>query len=170
MTLSTVKFFLSLSLILPASTVSWAMSNDREKVAELSADTANLDQQTHRGEYTGHVEFNQGTSHLRAAKAITQGSPQNKLILAIALGNKDNQAHYWTQTEADKPLLHAYADKICYYPERHLIELMGHAHVSQGDNSFSGPKISYDTEKQHVISKGKGKNRTLIIIHPEKKT
>ncbi|WP_420795316.1 lipopolysaccharide transport periplasmic protein LptA [Legionella brunensis] len=145
------------------------MPDDREKVAELTADSADLSQHTHRGEYIGNVEFDQGTTHLRAAKAITEGNQQNKLILAIALGNETAQAHYWTQTALDKPLLHAYADMIRYYPERHLVELIGNARVTQGDNSFSGPKISYDTEKQHVISKGDTKNRTTIIIHPEKK-
>lgn len=149
--------------------LSFAMPDDREKIAELSADSADLNQQTHRGEYIGNVEFDQGTSHLRAARAITEGDQQNKLILAIAFGDDKEQAHFWTQTAQDKPLLHAYANMIRYYPERHLVELIGNARVTQGDNSFSGPKISYDTEKQHVISKGDRKNRTTIVIHPEKK-
>nr|WP_058450754.1 lipopolysaccharide transport periplasmic protein LptA [Legionella jamestowniensis] len=147
----------------------FAMPDDREKIAELSADSADLNQQTHHGEYIGNVEFDQGTSHLRAARAITEGNQQNKLILAIAFGDGKEQAHFWTQTALDKPPLHAYADTIRYYPERHLVELIGNARVTQGDNSFTGPKISYDTEKQHVISKGNPKNRTTIVIHPEKK-
>ncbi|WP_028374440.1 lipopolysaccharide transport periplasmic protein LptA [Legionella lansingensis] len=164
-----LTFTVTLIMIM-ASKISFAMPDDREKVAELSADSADLNQQTHRGEYIGNVEFDQGTTHLRAAKAITEGNQQNKLILAVALGDKNAQAHYWTQTAADKPLVHAYADMIRYYPERHLIELIGNARVIQGDNSFSGPKISYDTEKQHVISKADGEKRINIVIHPEKKT
>ncbi|RMX21154.1 lipopolysaccharide transport periplasmic protein LptA [Legionella jordanis] len=149
---------------------SFALPDDREKVAELSADTADLNQQNHRGVYQGNVSFDQGTTHLRAAKAITEGNAQNKLSLAIATGDETAQAHYWVTTALDKPPLHAYADMIRYYPDRHLVELIGNAKVSQGDNSFSGPKISYDIEKQQVISKGDGRNRTKIIIHPEKKT
>ncbi|MDI9818354.1 MULTISPECIES: lipopolysaccharide transport periplasmic protein LptA [unclassified Legionella] len=145
------------------------MPDDREKIAELSADSADLNQEKHRGEYLGNVKFDQGTTHLRAAKAITEGNKQNKLILAIAIGNEAQQAHYWTQTAEDKPLLHAYADLIRYHPEKHLVELIGNARIAQGNNSFSAPKILYDTVKQHVISKGSGKNRTTIIIHPEKK-
>ncbi|WED43895.1 lipopolysaccharide transport periplasmic protein LptA [Legionella cardiaca] len=163
---SLVIFF----LLILVNITSFAMPDDREKIAELAADSADLNQQTHRGEYVGRVEFNQGTTHLRAAKAITEGNQQNKLILAIALGDETEQAHYWTQTALNKPLLHAYADMIRYYPERHLVELIGNARITQGDNSFAGPKISYDTEKQHVISKGDTKNRTTIIIHPEKKS
>lgn len=163
----TRKFITMLMLAL-TSNLSLAMPDDREKILELSADTADLNQQTHHGEYLGNVQLDQGTTHLRAAKAITEGDKQNKLVLAIANGNKKDQAHYWTQTAVDKPLLHAYANTIRYYPNHHLIELIGHARVIQGDNSFAAPKISYDTLQQHVISKSDGKTRTTIIIHPGK--
>lgn len=161
--------FLAFGVSLLAWQTLSAMPDDREKVMELSADAADLSQQTHRGVYEGHVELDQGTTHLRAARAVTEGNQQNKLVVAIAEGDNDNQAHYWTQTALDKPLLHAYADTIRYYPDKHLIELIGNARVEQGDNSFSAPKISYDTVKQHVLSQSDGKSRTLIVIHPEKK-
>jgi len=153
--------------ILSQSTL--AMPEDREKTAQLAANTADLNQQTHHGEYLGDVQFDQGTTHLRAAKAITEGNQQNKLILAVAFGDKKEPAHYWEQTAIDKPLLHAYANEIRYYPERHIIELIGNARVVQGDNSFAAPKISYDTQKQHVVSQQDGQQRTVIIIHPGKK-
>ena len=147
----------------------FAMPDDKDKVIEVAADTASLSQQKHQGHYNGDVELNQGTTHIRASKAITKGNEQNKLVVAIALGDPTNQAHYWTQTALDKPLLHAYADTIKYHPDKHLIELIGHARVMQGDNSFSAAKITYDMLKQHVVSTGDKENRTLIIIHPEKK-
>lgn len=163
-----IPFLIGGLMVLASQSLS-AMPDDREKVMELSADTADLSQETHRGEYQGNVTLDQGTTHLRATRAVTEGNQQNKLEVAIAEGDKGNQAHYWTQTALDKPLLHAYADTIRYYPDKHLIELIGHARVEQGDNSFSAPKISYDTLKQHVLSQRDSTSRTLIIIHPEKK-
>lgn len=147
----------------------FALPEDREKRMELSADSADITQIAHHGEYIGHVELDQGSTHLRAAKAITEGDKRNKLVLAVAEGNKKEQAHCWTLTAVDKPPLHAYADIIRYLPEQHTIELIGNAKVIQGDNSFSAHKIIYDTVKQHVISKSDGKTRTTIIFHPEKK-
>lgn len=158
-----------MSLLFLTSQTILAMPDDRDKVAHLAADTADLNQQTHRGVYVGNVEFDQGTTHLRAVKVITEGNQQNKLTLAIAFGDKNNPAHYWEQTAIDKPLLHAYANEIRYYPDRHVIELIGDARVVQGEDSFSAPKISYDTIKKHVIAKSDGKTRTLIIMHPGKK-
>lgn len=165
----TICRFLVLTASLLASQIILAMPDDRTKVAQLAADTADLNQQTHRGEYVGDVQFDQGTTHLRAAKAITEGDKQNKLLFAVAFGDKNKQAHYWEQTAIDKPLLHAHANEIRYYPDRHLIELIGNALVVQGDDSFAAPKISYDTEKQHVVAKNDGKSRTIIIMHPGKK-
>lgn len=160
--------FFILFLLLTGNNLCFALPDDREKTLELSADSADLNQQTHRGEFIGHVKLDQGSSHLRAAKAITEGDQLNKLTLAIANGDEKDQAHYWTLTAPDKPPLHAYADMIRYYPSRHLIELVGNARVLQGDNSFAAPKISYDTLKQHVLSQSDGKARTTIIIHPGK--
>jgi lipopolysaccharide export system protein LptA len=152
------------------SQLALALPEDRKQMAHLSADKADLNQSSHRGEYIGNVEFDQGTTHLRALKAITEGDKQNKLTFAVAFGNKESPAHYWEKTAEDKPELHAYADIIRYYPDRHLIELLGNARVTQGEDSFTATKISYDTEKQHVIASGDTNSRTVIIIHPEKKS
>lgn len=157
-------------LLLITITPAFAMPDDRNQTAELNANSADLNQQTHSGEYKGDVQFDQGTTHLRAVRAITQGNQQNKLIFAAAFGDKSSPAHYWEQIAIDKPLLHAYAHEIRYYPERHLIELVGNARVVQGNDSFSAPKISYDTLKQHVVTQSDGKQRTVIIFHPEKKS
>lgn len=146
-----------------------ALDTDKEKVMHVMADSADLNQQQHQGIYKGNVELIQGTSNLHAANAITHGNEKNQLILAIANGTKDKQAHYWTITDPKKPPFHAYADTIRYYPLRHLIELIGNAHVVQGNDSFSAAKISYDTIKKHVFSQGDDKKRIVIIYHPEKK-
>jgi lipopolysaccharide export system protein LptA len=165
-----LKYCLIFGLAFAITQYTWAMRDDRDKVAQLTANTADLNQQTHRGEYIGDVQFDQGTTHLRALKAITDVDAQNKLIYAVAFGDKENPAHYWEQTAVDKPLLHAYAHEIRYYPARHLIELLGDARVVQGEDSFSAPQISYDTLKQHVVAKSDRKNRTVIVIHPGKKS
>lgn len=163
-----LRFFLLLgSLLLSQSTFS--LPEDRNQLAQLSANSADLNQQTHCGKYWGKVEFDQGTSHLRAAKAITKGNNQNKLILAIAYGDKTEQAHYWTQPSADQPLLHAYANEIHYCPEHHLIKLIGNAKVIQGKDSLTAEKIIYNTLKQQLISRNPNKTRTTFIFHPGKK-
>ena len=164
---------LLLLLGLPFGTL-LALPDDQSKPLELSANTADLNHQDKHGEYNGRVELDQGTTHLRAAKAITNTDKDNKLVSAFAYGDPslapgdpDRLAHYWTETAVDKPVMHAFAEIIRYYPKRHLIELIGQARVEQGNDSLAAPKIFYDTLKQHVIAEHDGKTRTMIIFHPK---
>ena len=150
-----------------------ALPDDQKKALELSANSADLNQQDKHGEYYGQVVLDQGTTHLRAVKAITNTDKDNQLTEAIAFGdpslpeNDPNRlVHYWTQPSLDKPELHAYADVIHYYPKQHRIELLGHAHVVQGEDSLTAEKIFYNTETQHVITAGNKTNRTVIVFHP----
>lgn len=146
-----------------------ALPDDNAQIMYMRSDTADISQEKHKGVFKGHVELDQGTTHLRAASAITKGNADNKLVKAIAYGDAKEQAHYWSTTSTEKPPMHAYADTIYYYPEKHLIELVGNAKITQGDNTFTAPKIIYDTEKQHVLTERAGNKRTSITIYPEKK-
>jgi len=147
-----------------------ALTADKEQTMHVMADSADLNQQTHKGTYLGNVELIQGTTNVQANKAITIGNEKNQLMVAIASGVPGKQAHYWTTTDPAKPPVHAYADTIKYFPLKHLIELIGNAKVEQGANSFSADKITYDIVNQHVISNGTKKQRITIIYHPEKKS
>jgi lipopolysaccharide export system protein LptA len=145
----------------------FCLAEDKHQVIKLRAQTADISQESHLGVYTGQVELDQGSTHLRASKAKTFVNDKNKLIKAIAEGCQGTQAHFWTLTALNKPPLHAYANIIRYLPEQHLIQLVGHARVEQGNDSFSAPEINYDTLNQHVKSESKHHEQTLIIIHPE---
>ena len=149
--------------------ISYALPTDKEQVMHVTANSADLSQQKHKGIYIGDVKFEQGTTNLHAAKAITEGNAKNQLSLAIANGSEGKQAHYWTQTDPNKPPFHAYADTIKYYPLTHIVELIGHARIEQGTNSMSAAKIIYDTLEQHLVSQSEGNTRTTIILYPEKK-
>ncbi len=149
--------------------MSYALPADKEQVIHVTSDTADLSQQKHTGTYNGHVVFVQGSTNLHAEHALTQGDSKNQLVLAVAKGAGEAQAHYWTEVGPDKPPFHAYADTIKYYPLKHLIELTGNARIEQGPNSLSAAQITYDTENQHLISKSDATKRTVIILYPEKK-
>jgi lipopolysaccharide export system protein LptA len=155
---------IGLSCLIPE--ITYALPDDKSKTMQLSADYADLNQTTHLGIYKHHVAFDQGTTHMRAAAAITTGNEKNELTKASIQGDHHLQAHYWTTTTIDKPPMHAYADLITYYPAKHLIELAGRAKIQQGDNIFAAPKIVYDTLHQHVITQFTKAERTKIIIHP----
>jgi len=160
----------ALSTLLLCTNITFALPTDKDQIVELRAGSADINQQTHKGIYLDDVQLDQGSTHIRAHKAITTGNEKNQLILAVIKGNQNAPAHYWTIPAENKPPMHAYADTMNYYPERHLIELIGNARVEQGNNSFAAPAITYDTLGQHIVSKSTGTARTTIIFHPEKHT
>lgn len=149
----------------------FALESDNQKPLELKANTADINQSEHKGVYTNGIEFDQGTTHIRADKAITKTDANNKLIEAIIYGDTKNQAHYWSQMEKDKPDLHAFANIIKYYPESKIIKLIGNARVSQGENLFTAPKITYNIAKRHIISchTKDDTQKTVIIFNPPRK-
>lgn len=162
-----------LALLLLVCTIlnqqAFSLSSDQKQIIELRAGSADINQQTHQGIYLEDIQLDQGSTHIRAHKATTTSDTNNQLVLAIIEGNQTTQAHYWTIPAENKPTVHAYADIIKYYPDKHLIELIGRARVEQASNSFSAPKITYDTQAQHVVSQSTASARTTIIFHPEKR-
>ncbi len=153
------------------SNLSFALESDSQEPLELKASQADINQSEHKGIYTDGIEFDQGTTHIRADRAETKTDANNKLTMAIIYGNKTSQAHYWSQMEKDKPDLHAYADIIEYYPDKKIIKLIGNARIEQGDNSFKAPQVTYNIEKHHIVSGGmvNNKQKTVIIFHPPRK-
>lgn len=158
---------LVISMFEPAN----AYNIDNRQPMELRANSADINQGKGLGTYIGNVEFDQGNTHIRAHKAITKTDKHNKLIEAIIYGDNYKQAHYWSQISKDKPTVHAYANSIKYSPQTDVIELIGNAKVEQGENIFTAPQITYNIEKQHVISSKSATDnqRTVIIFHPQRK-
>lgn len=156
----------ALFLLMSMTSKTFALPEDKSEILHLSASTADINQKTHRGAYHGKIEFDQGTTHLRADDAITIGDKDNHIIKAIAKGGSE-PAHFWTQAKKDEAPMHAYAKTIIYEPNLFRIQLIGEAKVLQGDNSFSAPKIVFNTKTQHVITTPDAHSQTVIIIHPK---
>lgn len=145
----------SLALLFFTSTLHAAPIN-------INAGFASIDQNTHEHLFRQEVQIDDAQQHLRAAWVKVTTDEHNQLVEAIARGDHSTAAHLWS-TEKE-PALHAYANEIQYYPKDHCVILTGNAHLSQGKNSFSAPKITYNTLTQHIVSESKGAQRTTIIL------
>jgi lipopolysaccharide export system protein LptA len=152
----------------------YALTSDRLQDVYFRAGHASFDEKTGQGIYDNEVTIDQGTSHLRATHATTTMDKQHRLTRAAAFGSPLKQAHFWTQTALDKPYLHGYADTIYYHPVIHQLELIGHARITQGENTLTAPNIRYDTQAERLITTIQNNEGTVIRInpkqHPEKNT
>ena len=151
-----VLFILSHSLL--------ALPEDHQQPLLVRADSVDLNQKKHLGIYIGHVTVDQGSTHIRATKAVTEGDEHNQLVQAVIEGDSKSQAHYWTLQNIDKPELHAYADTMYYYPKSHQILLDGHAYVLQDHNKITASKLYFDTLTQHVKTSYQGAQTTITIL------
>ncbi|HVT63510.1 MAG TPA: lipopolysaccharide transport periplasmic protein LptA, partial [Legionellaceae bacterium] len=157
-----------LSIYLCITQLSFALPEDRQAVLMVQAGSADLNQTSHMGTYQGGIALDQGSTHIRAAKAFTYGNHANQLIKAVIEGDEKTQAHYWSLINPEKPFLHAYADKIIYYPLKEQVTLIGHARIEQGPHKMEASVIQYDLKTQHVVSQSHDNEQTIITIHPEK--
>lgn len=157
-------------IVLLATHQSVALPSDKNQPIQVHAGTADMNQQTHKGIYKNQVDLIQGTTRIEAYEAITVGDDKNQLELAIIKGAKDKQAHYQTMTQNDKPVLHAYANTMKYYPKRHVIELIGNACIQQGSNQFKAAKITLNIQTHHIVSQSDTTQQTTITFYPEKRT
>ena len=144
-----------------------ALPEDNKEPLFVHADSADINQGQHHGDYQGHISLDQGSTHIRAAKATTQTNDKNQLVQAVIDGDTKVQAHYWTLQNQDKPVLHAYANKICYCPLEHRIVLIGHARVVQGHNQITAATICYNSLSQHVMTPTHSEEQTVITVYSE---
>ncbi len=147
-----------------------ALSSDKTAPLNFQADSVDMNHTTHHGVYIGHVAIDQGSTHIRAETIITDGDNEHEVTKAILKGKDSQQAYYTTITDKDKQTLQAYADIIYYYPERHFVELIGHAKVLQGANSIVAHHISYDVTTAHVITQYQAGTPATIIIQKAQAT
>lgn len=155
--------FVLLSLL---SYGAYALENDSQEPVTIQADSAKINNKAKQGVYEGHVRIDQGTTHITASFATTLLGEDNKLLEATASGDTQEQVHYWTLSNVEEPVMHAYADFMEYKAEENKIYLVGHAVVSQGADSYAAPHIEYDITHEQVISRASDDGRTTIIIHP----
>jgi len=157
---------IKLSCLLSAllSTTLHALTEDKQYPVNLQAERISFNQRTHQTRCTNNVRLDQGSTHLRAARAMALIDEHHHLKLAIAKGDHKTQAHAWTTFTLDKPDVHAWADVIRYYPRTERLILLGHARLMQEPNTFLAPKITYDMKNHHVITSTQGTDRTHIVI------
>ncbi len=153
-------------ILLCISLSGFALSEDTTQPVLFHADSADINPQLHIGTYLENVALDQGSTHIRATKAITLTNTKNELISAVIDGSTKTQAHYWSLQAPEKPMLHAYADKICYCPQSHQIVLSGRAHIEQGHNKIDAHTICYNTLTQQVNMPFHSGLQTVMIIQP----
>lgn len=143
---------ISIILLLIITSTAAALPDDRTQQMHISADSSHFDLKEGVYIYKGNVISTQGSSYLKG-DLVTSKTDSNKQLISIIVQSEPGQlAHYHTTPkEGDKPL-DAKASTIYYYPNTNKIIFEGHAVVTQGSNTFTGPKFIYNLATQTIIT------------------
>ena len=145
----------------------FALPSDSLEKVYIKADASIYNYKTGYNIFEGNVKVDQGTTHITAQKLITKSNAKHKISEAIAYGN-DGLAHYWTLTKQAEPEIHAYAKVIKFYPGESNVTLEKQVKITQGENSFHGELIHYNSIDQTIIVPASKEGRSVIVYNPDK--
>lgn len=157
--------FLALSTILVTQS-GLALPSDSRQALHIKADSSIYNYKTGYNLFEGNVVIDQGTTHITADKLITKSDLKHKISEAIAYGDQQ-LAHYWTLSKQSEPEIHAYARVIKFYPSQSNVTLEKQVKVTQGENSFNGELIHYNSNDQTITVPASNKGRSVIVYNPE---
>lgn len=129
----------------------------------INADSTFFNYKTGKNAYEGNVKLTQGGSLLTADRIITQNNSHHKLEQAIAYGLTQLAEYANIPKNQDLPFS-AKAKVIKFYPLTSTIILEGNVIVKQGENSFQGPIIIYNTKDQTISAPASEGGRATIVI------
>lgn len=152
-------FLPSLAFCLPATELP-------QQPIQISADSTFFNYKSGQNTYEGSVKLIQGTAILIADKVTTKNNAQHKLQEAIALGTT-HLAEYTSITKPTDPPFVAKAKVIKFYPITSTIILEGDVLVKQGENTFQGPIIIYNTKDQTIAAPASKVGRATIVIESQ---
>jgi len=136
-----------------------------ELETHVKSESGNFNYKTGIGTYVGHVVMTRAPAQLEADKAITYMDKKRKLLKAVAYGNP---AHLWQAATPGQTEFHAYAKTIEYYPDQHLIVLIGDGKIIHENNTLQAPYITYNIQEQIMDSKSSKDEKTTLIIRKTK--
>ncbi|HVV68781.1 MAG TPA: lipopolysaccharide transport periplasmic protein LptA [Gammaproteobacteria bacterium] len=151
-------------LLIPGNCL--ALSTDRDQPAHFIADKFQTNQKTGITIFTGHVQMDQGTTHLTADKVTVYNGEHGRINKAIAVGAP---AHYSTLPDNEKKnrMMDAYGKTIEYYPQLRKAVILGDGIVIQGPNRLNGEHIIYELDKQLATSLPTGTAQSVLVLQPQ---
>jgi lipopolysaccharide export system protein LptA len=156
---------LSALLLLCAPALALGLASDREQPIQIQADRVMIDERQRVSTYEGGVELSQGTLRVTAARVEVHRGEELERV--IATGSPVT----FRQQPDEGEEIRGQSQRVDYQAAKSIIELTGEAHLWQGKDEFSGPRIVYDAVRSLVRAEGQGGSggRVSATIHPRNK-
>ncbi len=146
-----------------------ALSSDSQQPIHIEADRAELDEKRQVTVYKGSVVLTQGSMRIEADRMDFYYSEERELDKAIAVGRPARYRQL--SDDSEQPVL-ARARRMEYYATKNLLYLLEDAKVTQGRETVTGDRITYDTLRRRARAETTDKDdeRVRIVIEPRKES
>jgi lipopolysaccharide export system protein LptA len=152
-----------------ASAPALALEGDAEAPIEVVADQLDLDDKAGTAVYTGDVEIQQGSMQLTGNRVEIQRNAQGQLSRATANGER---AYIEQRPSPDAPLVRGWGRTVIYHVAERRVELIDHAELHQGGDTFDGAYLEYFLDRQVVQARSESegiedRQRVRMTLQPE---
>lgn len=141
-----------------------ALPSDKHQTIHVAADHVSIDEKNQISVYKGNVEFQQGSLKI-TADMVELHAINGRLNRIIANGQP---ATFKQQIKQNMQTVHGRARIVEYTLSDQRLSFTDEAYFQQGDNTFSGEKMIYDTENETLKAHGNKQSgqRVKIVIQP----
>ncbi len=137
--------------LLAAATSAWALSTDSQQPVEITADFAELDDESGRTTYLGNVVVVQGSIRMTGDR-LRASFDVNRQLEDVFV---DGKSAFFKQTpDGGKEDIEGYALEIEYHAKKDQLVLIKDARLTQGARLFEGYRINYDTKRSIITGRG----------------
>lgn len=158
--------YLLISLVAAASVTAYSLPEDVKQKLHIKADTTIYNYKKGMNYFEGHVQIDQGTTHVTADRLTTKTDEKHQIQEAVAYGVSD-LAHFWTLPKLGQQVINAHARIIKFYPITSNATLQGAVVVTQGENVFQGQLIHYNMNDQTIIVPETKNGRAVLVYNPD---
>ena len=143
-----------------------ALPDDKDQPIQLTADSAEMDDQKGISVYVGAVFLKQGSLEIEADKLTIYSDEQGvKEMIAIGRPVKFRQ-----RPNLEDPLTKGFALRVEYDADIDRAIFIDEARLIQGGDTITGDHIKFDIEKDVATASSKNtKKQVEMVIQPRKK-
>ncbi|WP_414499892.1 MULTISPECIES: lipopolysaccharide transport periplasmic protein LptA [unclassified Zymobacter] len=141
------------------TTSTLALDSDARQPIRVSAGQLQLDDRNGSAIYSGTVHIEQGSMKLDADQVVLTRSAAGGLSTMRATG-KGKRAYIEQKPSPQEGLVKGWGDTIVYSADSRKVELIGHAELHRGTDTFTGAYVQYFMNTRQVQAQGAGKNNT----------
>jgi lipopolysaccharide export system protein LptA len=165
--------------LLAAPTAAHALATDKDQPIEIEADYAQLDESKQLTVYTGGVVVIQGSIRMSGDKLTVYYDDDQQLKDAYLEGKP---ARFKQRPDGKDEDFEGESRRMEYHARDDLLHLIDDARLTQGKQTLTGPRISYDTKLSILTARGRGPDaagtkpeagkpagRVKIVIPPKQK-